>query len=171
MVGQRRNSSLGLKNSHCTYCGQGFESDQSWPRHCSSCQQISYLNPLPVAVLLLPVDDGILTIRREVGPGRGKLALPGGFIDQGESWQQACARELWEEAGVHVMADQIKLLAVHSAPDDSILIFGLAPRMASSDLEAFTATNETSQRLIISEPVVLAFSLHTQVLKAYFGQC
>lgn len=159
------------KNSHCSYCGYPFETAQPWPRQCAHCQQISYLNPLPVAVLLLPVDDGILAVRREVGPGQGQLALPGGFIDLGESWQQACARELVEEAGIHIAADQVTLFEVHSAPDGTVLIFGLAPKLGSQSLPEFSPTNETSERVILLQPTPLAFALHTQVLEAYFAQC
>ena len=44
-----------VRNSHCSWCGHAFVPDQAWPRQCASCAQTSYLNPLPVAVLLLPV--------------------------------------------------------------------------------------------------------------------
>ena len=79
------------KNSHCSYCGARFAEDGPWPRRCAACANVSYLNPLPVAVLLQPVDDGLLVIRRAIAPV-GRLALPGGFIDVGESWQAAAAR-------------------------------------------------------------------------------
>jgi 8-oxo-dGTP pyrophosphatase MutT (NUDIX family) len=39
-------------------------------------------------------------VRRAIPPARDTLALPGGFIDYGESWQNAAARELREETGI-----------------------------------------------------------------------
>ena len=44
------------RHSHCSYCGSLFANEQPWPRACRPCGNISYLNPLPVAVTLLPVD-------------------------------------------------------------------------------------------------------------------
>src|SRR5688572_992089 len=95
------------RNSHCSYCGQPYTAEQSWPRQCAGCNNISYLNPTPVAVVLLPVDGGLLTIRRSIEPKKGMLALPGGFINYGESWQQGGARELYEETGIQIDAAEI----------------------------------------------------------------
>src|SRR5215813_3436542 len=95
------------KNQHCSFCGNRFDESQLFPRTCSHCNNITYINPLPVAVLLLPVDDGLLLIRRNIEPQMGKLALPGGFINLGESWQMAAARELFEETGIEIDAKEI----------------------------------------------------------------
>jgi len=156
------------KNSHCSYCGAVFPEDARWPRKCNHCGNTSFVNPLPVAVLVLPVDDGVLVIRRGIEPRKGQLALPGGFIDFGESWQSAAARELREETGIVIESSKICVFDVLSAPDGTLLVFGLAERMTSSELPPFVVTNETSERLVLREPTQLAFPLHTQVLTAYF---
>src|SRR5438093_810172 len=112
------------KNAHCSYCGNAFDRAARFPRTCASCTRVTYVNPAPVAVLLVPVDEGILTIRRGIEPRMGQLALPGGFIDLGEAWQNAGARELREETGVPVDPKAIELFNVHSAPDGTLLVFG-----------------------------------------------
>lgn len=157
-----------VKNSHCSYCGAPFAPDQHWPRTCASCGQTSYVNPLPVAVLLLPVDDGLLCIRRGIEPRKGQLALPGGFIDKGERWQAAAARELREETGIVVAPEQVRLFDVHSAPDGTLLVFGLGPTLTEPSLPPFRATDETSERVIVRGGQELAFGLHTRVLEAFF---
>ncbi len=81
------------RHSHCSWCGSPFASDQPWPRLCRACGHTSYLNPLPVAVVLLPVGAGLVVIRRNTEPRKGTLTLPGGYIDYGETWQQAAGRE------------------------------------------------------------------------------
>ncbi|QNN58002.1 bifunctional nicotinamide-nucleotide adenylyltransferase/Nudix hydroxylase [Diaphorobacter ruginosibacter] len=57
---------------------------------------------------LLRCNDQILLIRRAHAPGRGLLALPGGFIEQRESIWQSCLRELVEETHCDVPAESLR---------------------------------------------------------------
>jgi ADP-ribose pyrophosphatase YjhB (NUDIX family) len=156
------------KNAHCSFCGQAFQAGAKFPRTCASCTKITYVNPIPVAVLVLPVDDGVMTIRRGIEPRKGQLALPGGFIDHGEAWRDACARELCEETGIVADPRKIDLFDVHSAPDGTLLVFGLAPMVEAASLPTFAPTNETSECIIVKTPTDLAFPLHTRVLTDFF---
>lgn len=157
------------RDSHCSYCGARFEVGAAWPRSCAACGNTTYKNPLPVAVALVPVDTGLLVVRRNIPPA-GALALPGGYIDLDESWQQAAAREVFEETGLRVDPDAISEFRVLSAPDGTVLIFGLAAACASGDLPEFTPTSETSERLVIDAPEEMAFPLHTRVVREYFAR-
>jgi len=152
------------KHSHCSWCGGPFTSP-TWPRHCSRCGRTTWLNPLPVAVLVLPVDEGVLLIRRGEGTGRGQLALPGGFMDQKETWQQACARELFEETAIRIEPTGITELGVRSSPDGFLLVFGRAQRVTEASLPPFVPSSETLERLVVREPVPLAFPLHEEMLR------
>jgi ADP-ribose pyrophosphatase YjhB (NUDIX family) len=153
-------------NTHCAHCGTAFAPDQPWPRACAGCGKTSYRNPLPVAVLLLPVGDGLLVLRRTVEPQLGGLALPGGFIEVGESWQEAAVRELREETGLVTDVAGVRLFDALSAPDGTVLIFGLAAWTRA--LPPLTATAEASEFLVIEKAQELAFPLHTQVVARYF---
>jgi 8-oxo-dGTP diphosphatase len=57
----------------------------------------------------------VLLIRRKHDPFRGCYALPGGFVDVGETVEAACRRELKEETGLAVGA--LRLIGVYSNPD------------------------------------------------------
>jgi ADP-ribose pyrophosphatase YjhB (NUDIX family) len=117
---------------------------------------------------LVPVDGGILCIRRGIPPHVGKLALPGGFIDLGESWQAACSREVQEETGLLIDAKSITDFRVRSAPDSTLLVFGCSAPIGKADLPDFQPTNETTELVVVREPIELAFSLHTDALAAWF---
>ncbi len=157
-----------VKNSHCSYCGHTFQPDQPWPRTCTQCGNTRFLNPLPVSVVLVPVDGGLLTVRRSIEPRKGELALPGGYINAGETWQAAGAREVWEETGLRIAPDEIREFRVRSAPDGTVLIFGVAPPRAAADLPAFAPNEEVSELVILKAPQTLAFPLHTQVVEEFF---
>lgn len=156
------------QHNYCSYCGQPFGADQPWPRRCASCGNTSFRNPIPVVVLLQPVDDGVLVVRRGIEPARGALALPGGYVDHNEDWRAAAARELYEEAGVRIAPDGIDVVTVFSAPDSTLIVVGQAPPLHKSDLPPFAPSLEADERLIISAPCTLAWPLHTQVVADYF---
>lgn len=120
-------------------------------------------------MLLLPVDGGVLCIRRGIEPRRGKLALPGGFIEVGESWQAAAAREVREEARVMVQPEEIRLYDARSAQDGTLLVFGITADKILP-LPPFEPTEEAAERVLIHEPVELAFPLHTAVVRRFFEE-
>jgi ADP-ribose pyrophosphatase YjhB (NUDIX family) len=159
-----------IRNSYCSFCGAAFAPDQTWPRVCASCANTSYLNPLPVAVLLLPVDGGLLVVRRGIEPRLGELALPGGFIDVGESWQRAAVRELFEETGITADAAGVTLFDTLSAPDGTVLVFGVAEPTTADALPPMVPTAETAEWFTVDGPRELAFPLHTQVMARYFAR-
>jgi 8-oxo-dGTP diphosphatase len=56
----------------------------------------------------------VLLVRRARPPFKGRYSLPGGFVDIGETVEEACRRELMEETGVK--AGRLRLLGVYSDP-------------------------------------------------------
>ena len=180
------------KYAHCTFCGARFTAGQRWPRRCAACGETSYLNPTPVAVVLQPVllqpallepallqpgplqpplldpgGDGLLVIRRGIPPARDELALPGGFIEVGETWQQAAVRELGEETGLRADPEAVRLFDAASAPDGTLLIFGLLP--PAPEVPAFRS-DETHGCEVIAEPTELGFELHTRAAGRWFAE-
>lgn len=156
------------KNTHCSYCGERFDQGQPWPRTCSNCSNISYVNPLPVAVILVPTDCGLVLIRRGIDPGRGQWALPGGYIHLDETWQEAGAREVREETGIAIHPRNIEDFIVRSAPDGALLVFGVAPLMAAAELPPFFPSEEALERTLApTPPPDMAFCLHRQALERY----
>lgn len=105
----------------CPRCGE--PADRDFPRRiiCSHCGYAAYYNPKPVAAVI-PVDaDGrVVLIRRGFDPGRGRWTFPGGFIDLGESVEDAAQRETEEE--IEVGVELGSLVGVYSKPDDRVIL-------------------------------------------------
>ena len=157
--------------AHCTFCGARFILNQPWPRRCGACGETSYLNPSPVAVAVQPVGTGLLAVRRGIAPARGRLALPGGFVDVGETWQAAAVRELFEETGVKADPAGVRLYDTVSAPDGTILVFGLLPALATpADLPLPPSSPEIQNREVLYGPTELGFSIHTAIAIRYFTE-
>ena len=154
-------------NSHCSYCGRRFPIAAPWPRYCQGCHNTSYRNPLPVVVILLPIGKGLVVIRRGIEPAKGTLTLPGGYIDLGETWQQAAARELLEETGLVISEKEISLYDAANGLDNTLVIFGLASQQPARPLMPFSAP-ETLEVALIEEPIELGFPNHTDVVRKFF---
>lgn len=95
---------------YCIQCGrrlaQARERGEVVSR-CRACGWTDWFNPAPTAsVLILRRDRGrraeVLLVRRAFAPARGAWDVPGGFVDRGETGEQAARREVREELGVDV---------------------------------------------------------------------
>lgn len=92
---------------------------------------MEYKNPIPVAVALVPVDAGggqlrLLIVMRNIEPHKGEFALPGGYIDEGESAEVAAARELKQETGLDIPASEFRPFLTRITPNNRLLVFCVA---------------------------------------------
>jgi ADP-ribose pyrophosphatase YjhB (NUDIX family) len=110
-----------------------------------------------------PARVGVVVIRRTVEPRAGWLALPGGFIEVGETWQEACAREACEEAALRIDPAAIAVRRVASTPNN-LAVFGEGALLEAADLPPFTPNAEASERLLLFAFTELAFPLHSDLL-------
>lgn len=104
---------------YCSACGapviQKIPLGDNLPRHvCDQCQAIHYHNPKIVAGCIPEWGQEILLCRRAIEPRRGFWTFPAGFMELGESTEEAAARETREEAQADV--DTLSLYAVLSMP-------------------------------------------------------
>jgi ADP-ribose pyrophosphatase YjhB (NUDIX family) len=68
---------------------------------CEACGFVYFYNvAVSASVAVVGPDGHVLFVRRAHAPGKDKLALPGGFIDRGETAEEAAAREVREESGL-----------------------------------------------------------------------
>lgn len=129
-------------------------------------------NPNPVAVLLIPVNEGVVVIRRGIRPCIGALALPGGYVEchddhrKTETWQEAAVREAKEEMGMNLDPLKVRDFMVRSVPNNIIVIFGIYERQ--SCIPPCLPTEEATEILITDEPRELCFESHDEALRLYF---
>lgn len=81
---------------------------------CPKCGEKikTYRNPLPTVDIIIEIGDGIVLIERKNEPFG--WALPGGFVDYGESLEEAAIREAMEETSLAV--SELMLLGCYSDP-------------------------------------------------------
>ena len=155
------------KDIFCSYCGAKYN-DSSYPKTCIACHNQVWDNPNPVAVLLIEYDGGIYLVKRGIEPGKGLLALPGGYMVVGETWQQAAAREAMEEIQIQIDPNKIVFVKVCSSSNmRSLLIFGYV-KVKKEDILPFVKNDETEERVYTKKHVPLAFPTHTEVLEKVF---
>src|ERR671917_2462673 len=79
-------------------------------------QQEKHRNPVPAVDFLVSKDNNskILLVRRKNDPFKGLLSIPGGFINEGETAEDAMTREAKEETSLVV--EPIAILGVYSDP-------------------------------------------------------
>jgi 8-oxo-dGTP diphosphatase len=107
--------------------------------------------------VVIPSDAGIVLIRRGSDPFEGRWALPGGFVEIGETVEEAAARETAEETGLAVEIS--RLVGVYSAPDrdprgHNVSVAFLA-RVLGGDLTA--ASDAAEVAVLDPQTVELAF--------------
>jgi 8-oxo-dGTP diphosphatase len=118
---------------------------------------------LMVDVVIPSEEEGVVLIRRGREPFRGQWALPGGFVEVGETVEEAATREAAEETGLAV--EIARLVGVYSDPErdprgHNVSVAFLA-RVLSGELSAATDAAEVS--LLDPGSVELAFD-HRKII-------
>jgi NAD+ diphosphatase len=130
----------------CANCGAPTQMvEAGWKRHCNACNTEHFPRTDPVAIMLAVLGDKCLLGR---GPGfrAGYISALAGFIEPGETIEEGCARELFEEAGVTMT--HARIVANQPWPFPSQLMIGLIATVESLDLTL--DTNEISEAIWFS---------------------
>ncbi|HEX3886705.1 MAG TPA: NAD(+) diphosphatase [Phenylobacterium sp.] len=111
------------RHPHCAVCGQRTEAQEGgWKRKCPSCEAEHFPRTDPVVIMLAYHGDRCLLGRQERWPP-GMFSALAGFLEPGESIEEACARELHEEAGLR--ARKVRYHSTQPWPYPSSLMIGL----------------------------------------------
>jgi ADP-ribose pyrophosphatase YjhB (NUDIX family) len=111
----------------CSECGAAVQlrvpEGDHLPRHvCEACGTVHYRNPRLVVGCVPEYGGAILLCRRAIEPRRGFWTVPAGFMENGETLQQAAARESQEEALAEVTIGSL-LSVVHVLHAEQVHVF------------------------------------------------
>jgi mutator protein MutT len=120
----------------CPKCSAAFETRRLKPFEperlvCGACRFVMYLNPKVAAGVVIERNGALVLLRREIDPRAGFWVHPGGFVDRGETLEDAARREAREEVGLDVAID--RLLGAFSYPNSEVVIVSYAGRALSGD--------------------------------------
>jgi mutator protein MutT len=127
---------------YCPRCGSAKFSSSGLRSFCCGCCNFSYYinSAAAVAALIFDTHGRLLLTRRAVEPDKGMLDLPGGFVDPGESAEDALRREIAEELGIKLKEVRYLASCPNEYPFSGLTVF-------TTDL-AFLALPESLENMI-----------------------
>jgi NAD+ diphosphatase len=129
------------RHGFCPRCGAPTRlADAGYRRHCDACGADHFPRTDPVVIMLATHGDACLVGRGKQFP-KGMFSALAGFIEPGETIEEAVARELFEEAGVRV--SDVSYFATQPWPFPSSLMIGCFAR--AEDREIKVDENELAE--------------------------
>lgn len=165
----------------CAKCGAASKvAEAGWKRVCPSCAAEHFPRTDPVAIMLAEKDGKCLLGRQAAWPP-GFYSCLAGFVEPGETVEQAAARELHEEAGIIAAWETAEYLFAQPWPFPSSLMVGLILQASAEDItvdekeleEARWFTREEARQILESKhpdvfaPPEMAVAHHILKVWAY----
>lgn len=168
----------------CSACGAAEmkweqpDGDQHHRWVCAACNSVFYDNPRVIAGCVIGHEGRVLLVKRAIEPRRGTWTLPAGFMENGETLEEAAAREVFEETGAPVsiqclysvfsiphinqiyvifQADMISPTLRTSPESEEVRLF--APEELPWDNLSYPAIGSVLQRFV-SEMLTSSYSLY-----------
>lgn len=161
----------------CPLCGSSGQSGNH-PFCCDACGHSHYFSPCTaVGALIVDATGQMLFIVRGKQPGQGKLGLPGGFVDAGESAEQALVREIDEELSLRVTSFSYLASFPNTYAYGGVVVpvtdLFFMSEVASLDNIVPQAGEVSGWKFLTAAEVtseMLAFETHRQALQAFLAR-
>lgn len=124
----------------CPVCGAPLAMQERFGRlrpFCPQCGHTVFFDPKVAVVGFVTRKDELLLVKRRNDPGRGRWALPAGFVEHDEDPRRALEREVLEETGI--TAETGALLELLHRPDEdgsADIVIAFAMRYVGGDAVA-----------------------------------
>jgi 8-oxo-dGTP diphosphatase len=118
--------------------------------------------------VVIPAERGVVLIRRAAEPFKGRWALPGGFVEVGETVEEAADREAAEETGLAV--EVARLVGVYSDPERDPRGHNVSVAFLARVLSGELAASSDAAEVAVLDPssVELAFD-HARIIQDALG--
>lgn len=155
----------------CPQCGGRLEERLLKPGEpqrlvCTVCGFVFYIDPKLAVIALVPLDNGLVLVRRSIDPGYGLWVVPGGFVDVGEPLEEAVVRETREETLLQVKVT--RFFNIYSYANVRTVVAAYLTAYVAGEL---TAGDETLEARIFAPAEIpwdeIAFSSTRDTLREY----
>jgi NAD+ diphosphatase len=118
------------------FCGRCAAATETAPgahaRRCPACGAVFHPRIPPAVITLVERDDGRLLLARSASFPEGMFSAVAGFVEVGESLEQAACREVTEEVGVQI--DNLRYFGSQPWPFGRSLMIGFVARYAGGEI-------------------------------------
>lgn len=147
----------------CAKCGAASDlTEAGWKRICPACGTEHFPRTDPVAIMLAVRDDKCLMGRQSNWPA-GFYSCLAGFVEPGETPEQAAARELFEEAGIVADWERAEYLFSQPWPFPSSLMIGLILEASTEEITIDTTELEEARWFTRDEANAILSGTHPEV--------
>lgn len=155
-----------LRFKFCSACAGVLEiAEGGWARKCSSCGLVVYPRQDPAVIVTIFDADNNLLLAHNAGWPVGRVSLIAGFINMGESAEQAVCREVFEEVGLVIDPRWVRYVTTQTWPFPQSLMlayevrvpFGcqdLVPQVDGVEIEWAQWFSLSSYRSAVAEGVI-----------------
>lgn len=154
------------KPRYCAWCGGKVEKREE-KLICTQCKRRIWLNPLPTVDIIIEKGEGVVLINRK-NPPPG-WALPGGFIEYGETAEEAALREAKEETNLEI--SDLTQFKVYSHPERDPRFHTISIVFSGRGKGKVKPSSEVREVKVFRKEAIpwkdLAFD-HKKILKDYF---
>lgn len=134
---------------------------------CATCEFVHWDNPKPVTATIVPMNNGLVLVRRKYEPYIGDWCLPGGFIEATEHPAESAAREVLEETGL-IIAEPRLIDATTPGYGINVVILFYIATAAGGKMEPGDDASEVGAFTRETLPKNVAFQLHRDIIKRFF---
>jgi NAD+ diphosphatase len=150
------------RHAFCSVCGHASEiAAAGWQRVCPACKAEHFPRVDPV-VIMLPLFNGRCLLGRQFAWPKGRMSALAGFLEPGETIEEACAREVLEEAGL--LTTRITYFGSQPWPFPSSLMIGLFAEVANDQAVPDGTELEEVRWLTREEARAVLDGIHPDVL-------
>ena len=119
----------------CPFCGSELKEKvihQKLRPFCPRCGYVLYRDPKVVVAVIIANDGKVLLSRRNHEPGYGLWSFPSGFVDEGESVEEAAIRETREETNLDIQLES--LLGIYAENGKKLVLVVYKARIVGGQL-------------------------------------